>query len=441
MTLEGIQRVVVLGLARTGEAVARDLLGRGMKVTVLDAADDDAVRARAATLDGAHVLLGRMDGSDVDGADVVIASPGIRPDSAWHRAAEEAGIAIWSEVELAYRLGVTPLVAITGTNGKTTTTEMVAAILRADGREAVAAGNIGTPLIGARGNAIVAEVSSFQLQHAQTFRAPVGVLLNIGADHLDWHGSFRAYKEAKSRLFENMQPADLAVVHADPECDQLIAETSARVVRFHGGGRPIGGAGIEDEQIVVPQGPVMPVAQLAAQGRPFRSDAVAAAAATAALGVGLETIAQALAAFAPSAHRMEQLGEIDGVRYVNDSKATDPHATLAALEEMRDVVLIAGGRNKGLDLGELADAAWALRAVVAIGEAAGEIVEAFEGSDVPVTRARTMDEAVEQARAAAQPGDTVLLSPACASFDMFGDYAERGEAFRDAVRRLGGSTA
>lgn len=430
MTLEDARRIGVLGLGRSGIAAARALLQRGYDVTVVDAADTPAVAAAASSLAGARVVVGRSDVADVADRDLLIASPGVPPNAAWW----DAGIPVWSEVELAYRLGARPLIAITGTNGKTTTTEMVAAILRADGRGAVAAGNIGTPLVDVIGSdAIVLEVSSFQLHAIEAFRAPYAVLLNIGADHLDWHGSMTAYKRAKMRIFENQLATDLAVVHADPECDGMAAGIPARVTRFHEAARPIGGAGIEEGWIMVPQGPVIDVERLRSTARPFRADAVAAAAVTVAAGVSVEVVAQALATFTPSPHRIETVAVIDGVTYINDSKATDPHATLAALEELQDVILIAGGRNKGLDLSELSELTYALRAVIAIGEAADEIVKAFSHTSLRVERAGSMEDAVEQARAIATAGDTVLLSPACASFDMFADYRERGDAFRAAV--------
>lgn len=436
-------RVVVLGLARSGEAAARALLDRGASVLVLDALDGERQRARAASLGGARLLLGRTDAADVDGAELVVASPGVAPGSPWLKAAEAAGVPVWSEIELAFRLGVRPAVAITGTNGKTTTTEMVTAALSAAGRRAVAAGNVGVPLVGLAGSdagAIVCEVSSFQLHRIERFRAPVAVLLNLARDHLDWHGSVEAYAEAKARIFENQAAGGTAVHHDDPACSALL-RGAGTPVPFHEDRLPAGGAGVDDGWIVVPQGRVVPVEQLGAPGRPHRTDAVAAAAAAAAAGADPAAIGRALAAYRPKPHRIETIAQVDGVTYINDSKATDPHATLAALEELDRVVLIAGGRNKGLDLRELTAAAARLRAVVALGEAAGEVDAAFTGAGVRVELATSMEAAVRIARGLAAPGDTVLLSPACASLDMYDGYEARGDAFRAAVAGLRGGDA
>ncbi|MGZ4210000.1 MAG: UDP-N-acetylmuramoyl-L-alanine--D-glutamate ligase, partial [Actinomycetota bacterium] len=223
----------VLGLGRSGEAAARALLDAGASVVVLDAVDTDAQRRRAVGIDGARVILGRTDPDDVAGADVVIASPGVPWSSAWIERARAQDVPVWSEVELAFRLGVRPLVAITGTNGKTTTTEMAAAALRAAGRDVIAAGNVGTPLVSlAPGTDVVAELSSFQLQSIDEFRAPIAALLNVGHDHLDWHGSDEAYRRAKARIFENVRADDIAVVHDDETCRALAAGTRARTLLF-----------------------------------------------------------------------------------------------------------------------------------------------------------------------------------------------------------------
>lgn len=438
----GLGRVVVLGLGGSGEAAARALLQQGATVTVLDAADGGVQRARAAHVRDATVILGRTDPADVAGADLVVASPGVPPSSPWLKAADAAGVAIWSEIELAYRLGVRPVAAITGTNGKTTTTQMLESILRAAGRPARAAGNIGLPLIETLDSRdeIVAEVSSFQLHWIDEFRAPCSILLNIAHDHLDWHGTFEAYAADKARLFAAQGADDVAVVLDDPTCRRIVG-TRARVVPFHPDRAPDGGAGVDRGWIVVPEGRVVALDRLRIATRPARADAVAAAAGAAAVGVPLDAIANGLRRFEPHPHRLEPVATVAGVAYVNDSKASDPHATLAALEEMADVVLIAGGRNKGLDLGELAAAADRLRGVVAIGEAASEVAIAFAGTEVPVELATTMDEAVHAAAARARPGSTVLLSPACASWDMFTDYRERGDAFKAAIARLEGRSA
>lgn len=434
-------RVLVAGLGRSGVAAARALVGLGVSVAVCDDARDDATRASADSSRADEIVVGGMPPELLDGRDLVIASPGIRPSSPLIAAAFAAGIPVWSEVELGSRLTDAPLLGVTGTNGKTTTTEMLTACLVAGGTDAVAAGNIGLPLVEATQTpraAYACELSSFQLHGIVSLRVRAGVLLNIAQDHLDWHGGFDAYAAAKGRMFENQRENDAAIVFDEPRC--IAAATARRaagehVIRFSATYRPPGGAGIEDGWIVGPQGRVVAVADLRVRGSAMLADAVAAASAATAFGIRPEAVASALAAFEPAPHRMETIRYRDGVAYVNDSKATNPHAALTALSGLHRVVLIAGGRNKDLDLSPLGSAE-AVCGVIAIGESAGEIEAAFAGRGVPVERAASMREAVERAAALAQAGDTVLLSPACASFDMFDDYKHRGDAFRTAALKL-----
>jgi UDP-N-acetylmuramoylalanine--D-glutamate ligase len=444
--------VLVVGLGVSGEAAARHLLGLGAAVTVVDEADDALLRRRGAGLSGARVELGASGAAPEIAASsaLVLASPGVPEHAPALDAARGHGVPVWSEVELAFRVAEAPILGITGTNGKTTTTQMLAAALVEAGVRAAAAGNIGWPLIDAaadRPEVIVAELSSFQLRHVVSFHTPVGVLLNLADDHLDWHGTFDAYVAAKSRIFERQRSEDFAVHHDDPACERAAAGSGGVRVPFSAGGLPDRGAGVRDGRIVVPQGDVVDVAAMRARGRPALANAVAAAAAAAAFGAPLEPVGRALAGFEPLPHRMELVATIGDVAYVNDSKATNPHAVLAALEGMTGVVLIAGGKNKGLDLSALAGASASVRSVVAIGRAGKEIADSFAAAGVAAELAGSMDEAVARASSIAGPGDTVLLSPGCASFDMFADYKDRGEAFRAAVKRLipdggsgGGST-
>ena len=433
--------VLVLGLGVSGEAAARHLLGMGADVTVVDEADDAALRERATGLPDARIVLGeRTAGADTASAvDLVVASPGVPEHATALAAARGAGVPVWSEVELAYRLARAPILGITGTNGKTTTTQMLAAALSESGMRTTAAGNIGFPLVDAAvedHEVIVAELSSFQLRHVVSFSSPVAVLLNVADDHLDWHGSFDAYLAAKARLFERQEPQDWAIHHDDERCAHAAGGSGGSRVAFAAGPPPAGGAGVADGAVVVPRGTVVDVDALRSRGKPAIANAVAAAAAAAAFGAPLEPVGRALAGFEPLPHRMELVATVGGVAYVNDSKATNPHAVLAALEGADRVVLIAGGRNKGLDLSVLTAAAGAVRAVVAIGEAGPTIADAFAAAGVAAEHAGSMDEAVARAAVVAEPGDTVLLSPGCASFDMFADYKARGEAFRAAVKRL-----
>ena len=432
-------RVLVLGLGLSGEAAARHLLRLHASVTVADRTDDPAIRERASRLAGARAVLGGVETADVvDGCDLVVTSPGVPERAPVLAAAREADVPIWSEVELAYRLSRAPIIGVTGTNGKTTTTGMLAAGLSGAGFRAAAAGNIGRPLVDAAVEdlqVIVAELSSFQLRHIVAFRAPVGVLLNAADDHLDWHGSFDAYLGAKARLFENQTSSDVAVHLDDEPCARAVAGSSARRVPFATDHVPDRGAGVAGGWITVPEGRVVDVTRLRARGRPALANAVAAAAAACAYGATPDRVGDAIASYEPLAHRMELVAEVGGVAYINDSKATNPHAVMAALDGLERVILIAGGRNKGLDLSPLASTPAVIRAI-AIGQSAAEVVDAFERAAVPVERAASMDDAVARAVAATAPGDTVLLSPGCASFDMFADYKARGEAFRAAVKRL-----
>jgi UDP-N-acetylmuramoylalanine--D-glutamate ligase len=436
------RRVAVLGFARQGASVARALVNAGATVRVLDRADTAELRAQAAALAGIEAILGREDADDLTGCELIVTSAGVPPTSAWHVAALQIGVPVWSDVELAQRLGANLLIGITGTNGKTTTTEMALAALTACGRGAVAGGNIGVGIADIlSAPAVVAELSSFQLYSIDQLRVRVAVLLNIGRDHLDWHGTFDAYVAAKARIVENQTGED-TVVHLDDDvCIRAIARARSQRVPFAIDRVPDGGAGVADGWIVVPQGRVVEVARLRAKGRPNLADAIAAAAAVCALGCDTTDVGEALASYQPSPHRIEHVAVIDGVTYINDSKATDPHAALAAMEELDSVVLIAGGRNKGLDLGELTVAAPKLRAVIAIGEAQREIIDAFAATAVRAEAASSMEEAVQRAAKLAEAGDTVLLAPACASWDMFNGYAARGEAFRSAVTSLQGRSA
>ena len=443
-------RVLVVGLAATGASVVSYTRAAGHDVTVLDDApgtgDAYAARVAQARADGA-VVLERPDGDDAvaraRAADLVVPSPGVHPDHPALVAAHAVGVPVRSEIDLAAaRLRARPdaprLVAVTGTNGKTTVTTLIDAMLRAAGIASTAAGNIGRPLLDAAGDdvdVVVAEVSSFQLAFTTDAFAPhVAVLLNVAEDHLDWHGSVEAYAQAKAELFRHQGADDLLVVNRDdPVTVQLAAHAPGRVVRFGTGAPGPGDYGVIGTELV---GPVGVLATRPATAAPHDvANALAAAAAALAVGADVDAVAGALAGFAGLAHRVQLVGERAGVRYYDDSKATNPHATAGALAWFEHAVLIAGGRNKGLDLGGLRVHAPQLRAVVAIGEAAGEVEAAFSGA-VPVVRAGSMHDAVRAAAVLAQAGDAVLLSPACASFDWYESYAARGDDFTREVVAL-----
>jgi UDP-N-acetylmuramoylalanine--D-glutamate ligase len=354
----------------------------------------------------------------------------------------QQGVPIWSEIELGYRLTRgSDFLAVTGTNGKTTTTGLLAEMLVQGGIRAVAAGNIGAPLVDAvfeapEDSAIVVEVSSFQLATIEQFRPRVAVLLNIDEDHTDWHGSIAAYAAAKERLTLNQTPDDALVFNFEDErCRAIATRASARPVPFSREHAPSSGIGVEGGDVVWRGEPIYPVADIPLAGSPGLDDALAASAAALEYGVDVPSIVRALKGFRAPPHRMELVAEAGGVRYIDDSKATNPHATLAAVRGLKDVVLIAGGRSKGIDLNRLGETVPPVVGVVAMGEAAAEVQSVFAGA-VPVVAAPDMTEAVRLAHGMSVSGGSVLLSPGCASLDMYESYAARGEAFDRAVREL-----
>jgi UDP-N-acetylmuramoylalanine--D-glutamate ligase len=440
--------VLVVGLAATGLSVVEYTRASGHEVTVLEDSPGAqfAERAHAVRSLGAEVVerpsaesaatLGRS-------CDLVVPSPGVHPDHPAIAAADAAGIPVRSEIDLAAaRLRARPdapkLVAVTGTNGKTTVTTLVDLVLRASGLRSVAAGNIGRPLIDAAGDqvdVIVAEVSSFQLAFTTSVFAPdVAVLLNVAEDHLDWHGTVDNYAAAKGRIFEHQGERALAVVNADdPVADRIGATAPGRVARYSVAEPPDGGYGVLGEMLVGPDGPLAPAP--ASHAPHDRANALAAAIAAIDAGASADAVATTLASFGGLPHRVQLVRELGGVRFYDDSKATNPHATAGALRGFESAVLIAGGRNKALDLGALREFAPRLRAVIAIGDAADEVVAAFAGA-APVTRAGSMHDAVTAAARAARPGDAVLLSPACASFDWYENYGARGDDFAHEVHAL-----
>jgi UDP-N-acetylmuramoylalanine--D-glutamate ligase len=436
------KRVLVVGLGVSGFAAARALADIDAKVRVTEGGTSPAIdeRARALQAQGIEVETGGHDLERLD-ADLAVVSPGIAPTTPVVRELRREGITLWSEVELAFRLAVCDFLAVTGTNGKTTTTTLLAAMLREGGVTSVAAGNIGLPLVEAvsripESGAIAVEVSSFQLATIERFRPAVGVVLNVAEDHTDWHGSFDEYAAAKARIVENQTESDVFVPnYRDPQAMTMARHTLARVVPFSAAEPPPGGIGVSAGRLVTSDVEILPADDVPLAGEAGLEDAAAAAGAALEYGVDRLAVARAIRGFRPLAHRLELVADFGGVRFVDDSKATNPHATLSALRGLTDVVLIAGGRSKGIDLGVLRAAAPALRAVVAIGEAAPELARIFDGL-VPVERAGSMDAAVDLAVARSKRGGSVLLSPGCASLDMYDGYAARGEAFARAVRAV-----
>jgi UDP-N-acetylmuramoylalanine--D-glutamate ligase len=458
--------VCVAGLGVSGPPVVRALLRGGAEVTVVEARDDDAARRAAEPLRaaGARVTLG---GADLPpGTGLVVTSPGWRPDAPLLVAAADAGVEVIGDVELAWRLSPADQtwLAITGTNGKTTTVRMLEAMLRADGRDAVAVGNVGTPVIEAalpgpdgRYPAVLAvELSSFQLHWSSSLRPHAATVLNVAADHLDWHGGLEPYAAAKGRVYA---PGTIRVVNtADPWSARLAAEhgdPAASLVGFTLGTPRPGEVGVVEDLLVdraFTADPERTAEELASRGgvRPpaphHLGHALAAAALARSVGAAPAAVRAGLAAFAPEPHRIAHVAQVAGVDYVDDSKATNPHAAAASLTAYPSVVWIAGGLLKGADVAELVRAAAPrLRGAVLLGrdrdrlrDALAEHAPGVPVVDVADTGPDAMAGVVAAAAGLARPGDTVLLAPAAASMDMFPDYKARGDRFAAAVGALGG---
>ena len=389
-----------------------------MHVVGVDRREDvDAGRLREA---GVEVVLGADDPELLDGVDLLVKSPGVPPAAPLAAAARERGVTVWSEVELGFRLLANPILGVTGTNGKTTTSELLGDIFRAAGKDVAVAGNVGRPLTGldgalGEGAWIVCELSSFQLEDVDTFRPHIAILLNLAPDHLDRHETFEDYRAAKLRIFENQSAEDVAVV---PRGFGTIPG-EARRIEFS----------LEDE---LPTEPSIP-------GDHNRENAAAATAAARAAGIADDVIAAALSAFAGVPHRLELVREVAGVRFVNDSKATNPEAAERALSAYPPGIrLILGGSRKGIPFARLAKRAAASGVAQAylIGDSADEIAEALAAEGVRFTYSRDLPTAVKDAFRDADPGEVVLLSPACASYDQFRDFEERGKRFRELVEAL-----
>ena len=436
----------MVGLGVTGAAVARSLVAHGDDVVLVDDAPGASARAVAGEL-GLDVVSAPSDrelGRLLAGADALVPAPGLPGHHPVFASAAAASVPVLSEFDLAARWDDRPLLAVTGTDGKTTVTTLVRDMLLAAGLRAVAVGNTPVPLVAAiddpHVDVFVVEASSFRLEHSQRFAPAVATWLNFAADHLDSHRDLPAYEAAKARIWRDQSADQVAVGNADdPVVARHLAAAPARRVAFS-----IAGPAdfhVAGDTLVGPDDAVL--ARVDELPRAFPHDianGLAAAATALAGGASLEGVRRALVEFRGLPHRVALVGEAGGVRFYDDSKATTPHAAAVAIAAFDHVVLIAGGRNKGLDLGVLASAAGPVRAVVAIGEATDAVATAFAAVR-PVHTAGSMDEAVRLAAGLARPGDAVLLSPGCASFDWYGSYGERGDDFARAVREVAGATA
>ena len=441
------KRVMVVGLGKSGLAAARLLSARGSKVIANDQRSEAELGDTVGDLRawGAELALGGHDPALFASVDQIVVSPGV-PRLAALDVAEKAGVPIASEVELAAWFIDAFVIGITGTNGKSTVTSLVGEMCQRSGRPTFVGGNLGTPLVevvetpAAQGGYVVVELSSYQLERVRELRVQVGALLNVSEDHLDRYDSFQAYADAKGNMFRCQRAHDAAVVpSADRLCRELASRGPAQIQLFGGAD---GAVRVENGQLVdTLTGPILPASELRIRGAHNIDNACAAALCARLAGVGREPIAETLRAFAGLPHRMVHVADIDGVAYYDDSKATNVGATVAALDglarNVRRIVLIAGGKDKGGDYASMRDRLQVCaRAVVLIGEARPIIARALAGAPYPVEEADTLEGAVSRARALAQPGDAVLLAPACASFDQFRSFEERGEHFAELARRL-----
>ncbi|MGW2034069.1 UDP-N-acetylmuramoyl-L-alanine--D-glutamate ligase [Streptomyces argyrophylli] len=460
------KHVTVAGLGVSGVPAAKALHARGAIVTVVNDGDDARAREQAAELEALGVTVRLGDGETLpEGTELIVTAPGWKPDKPLFLAAGKAGVPVWGDVELAWRLrgpDAAPWLAVTGTNGKTTTVRMLASILKAAGLRTAAVGNIGVSLLDAvlgeeRYDVLAVELSSYQLHWAPSLRAHSAVVLNLAPDHLDWHGSMEAYARDKGRVYEGNKVACVYNV-ADKATEDLVREADVeegcRAVGFTLGTPGPSQLGVVDG-ILVDRAFVEnrhANAQELAEVRDVDppaphniANALAAAALARAFGVPASAVRDGLRAFRPDAHRISHVADIDGVAYVDDSKATNTHAAEASLASYEPIVWIAGGLAKGATFDELvAKSAKRLRGAVLIGADRALIRDALarHAPEVPVvdlerTDTGAMLQAVTEARRLARPGDTVLLAPACASMDMFTNYNQRGDAFAAAVRELG----
>lgn len=442
----------VVGLAKSGVAAARLLRRLGVRVLASDSSPLESLTAEARALDreGCTLWAGGHPDAAFVGADLVVVSPGVPLELPALASVRARGVPIIGELELAWRVMEADAIAITGTNGKTTTTALTGELLRTQVRPVLVGGNIGIPLaehaIEFPGDGIVVvETSSFQLDTVDLFRPRVAAVLNITPDHLDRHGTFERYVDAKARIFANQGPTDCAVLNADdPVTAGLAGRVRGRVIWFSRLTTLTHGVFIYDGWIVAKLNGsterICPVGEITLRGQHNVENVLAATACALWTGMGPSAIRRGIAAFRGVAHRIERVHDDRGVVYYNDSKGTNVDSTIKALESFTEpVVLIAGGKGKGQDFAPLAEAARGrVRGAVLIGQDRDRIRTALEAADIPVETADSMDDAVRRARDVARVGDVVLLSPACASFDMFRNFEHRGDVFKSAVRALVG---
>jgi len=443
------KRVLVVGLGKSGVASALFLKGHGARVTVSDTKPEDQLRDEIPVLldQGIAVETGGHGERTFRGQDLIVVSPGVAVDAPPLVQARASGEPVIGEIELAAQHLTGPIVAVTGSNGKTTTTTLAGEILAAGGFPTLVGGNIGTPAISlvdraSRETVVVLEVSSFQLETIQTFRPKVAAILNITPDHLDRHRNFQTYVDAKARIFENQQGSDFAVLNEDDAtCATLGSRTRAQVFWFSRKKEVKQGAWVRDGQILFRDGrgqrEIMLVSEIPLKGVHNVENVLAAVCAGALMGCEPEQLRSAVRNFKAVEHRLEYVATVQGVEYYDDSKATNVDATIKALESFpANIHLILGGKDKGSDYRVLNDLLRErVKRVYTIGAAAEKIESQIKGA-AEIVHTETLDSAVRRAAAVAQPGDIVLLAPACASFDQFQSYGHRGRVFKEVVKSL-----
>ncbi len=429
--------VAVVGYGLHGQAVAAALMKRSIDAVVIDDAPSPAAAAHATEL-GLEMAVGPEPEelkAILQRCSAAVPTPGLPETHLFFSVASEIALSVTSEFDLAAAWDARPTVAITGTNGKTTVTTMVTRMLNAAGHKAVMAGNMDLPLVTAiddpEPQMFVVEASSFRLGHSRVYAPAVGTWLNLEPDHLDVHLDMAGYEAAKARIWTTQPDDGVAIGNAvDPAVVRNMPGRPSDLTFGEGGD-----AHVRDGRIIIGDADICAVADLARSLPHDIANALAAGATALAAGATVASVAEVLRDFSGLEHRVEFVAEIDEVRWFNDSKATTPHAVLAGVGGFDSVVLVAGGRNKGVDLGSMAEMVPPVRAVVAIGEAAAEVAAVFDGV-TPVETAGSMSEAVAAARSLARPGDAVVLSPACTSYDWYENYAARGDDFARLVREL-----
>lgn len=444
-----IKKAAVIGIGKTGLATAAFLSKRGVRVAVTDEKPPAQWGEALTFLKNlpTEIAIAPYGPESLDGVDLVVPSPGIYPANPILQEAVRRGVAVLSELELASRFLKTPMVAITGTNGKTTTTSLIGEILRKAGKKVFVGGNIGEPLIGyadgpQEADWAVVEVSSFQLQWARDFHPNISLLLNVTPDHIDYHGGMKAYREMKERVFACQTPTDLAILNGDENASHSLAERLPARVEFFSASRPVPSGMFREGNIlfhILPDGnrDEYPLEMIHLPGRHNMENVMAAVMAARGCGCAPAQIAKAVAEFRGLPHRIEFVHEKNGVRFYDDSKGTNVGAVLRAVESFTEpIVLLLGGRDKEGDFDSLVPSIkQKVKETVIFGEAR-EKIDSLIGNEVKTTVCTTLKEALQTAYRMASPGDAVLLSPGCSSFDEFKNYKDRGDRFQEWVKQL-----